>query len=513
MLVNIFSAKCIGIDAVRVTVEMKVDIGVGIHLVGLADTAVKESLLRTVTALQSIGYRIPGKKIVINLAPADLHKSGSGYDLPIALGILAASEQEVLPELGKYLILGELGLDGGVRDIQGALSAADLARKEGMKGCIFPEGSARECCELDDIPVYGIKDLQDAVTILGGLSNCSHLLCRKTSAAGQDAPGSGYMDFEDIIGQEAAKRCAEIAAAGGHNLILIGPPGTGKSSIAKAVAGILPPMSREEAITTTKIWSVSGALGQREGFMRQRPFRAPHYSASLPAIIGGGNGDNIFPGEVSLANAGVLFLDEFPQMPRSVAEALRAPLEDRKVTISRLKSKVEYPASFMLLAAANPCPCGYWGDGDRCTCTPTQRAGYLARFSGPMMDRIDLQCVVGRIDSGSIGTCRKGEASATIAARVLRARKVQERRFAKEDITTNAEMDNKMIERFCPLHEEAALMLRRLVEKMQYSMRAYFRIIRVARTIADLEECPDIEVRHILEASSYRFLDRQESMY
>ncbi|MBQ3996887.1 MAG: YifB family Mg chelatase-like AAA ATPase, partial [Bacteroidales bacterium] len=408
MIINIYSAKCIGIDAVPVTIEINITAGIGIHLVGLADIAVKESLLRTMTALQSMGFRIPGKKIVINLAPADMHKSGSGYDLPIALGIIAASEQASMPALDKYLVMGELGLDASVRDVPGGLPITELAVKSGFRGCILPVASALEAVEYRDTEIFAVKTLADVIRIMRDDDDVSDLLVWNTAEYGamlEREPGASrkdYMDFSEIIGQEGAKRGLEIAAAGGHNVIMIGSPGSGKSSLAKALAGILPPMEIEESIVTSKIYSVAGRGGSRYGLIRERPFRSPHYSASMPAIIGGGNGDNIMPGEVSLAQSGILFLDEFAQMPRSITEALRSPLEDRKVVISRLRSKVEYPASFMMVAATNPCPCGYYGEGERCTCSVLQRQNYLGRLSGPIMDRIDVQLWLHPVEAGAL---------------------------------------------------------------------------------------------------------------
>ena len=516
MLTNVIGAKCVGIEAVKVTVEVEIMPGTGIHLVGLADTAVKESLLRTITALQSLEFRIPGKKIVINLAPADVHKSGSGYDLPIAMGIIASSSQAELPLLGRYLVMGELGLDGTVRDIPESLVFADLALKLGLDGCILPLRSALEASAFRELKIYGVQSVADVVRILSGAEsedllvwNSDEYIRLKGRRRHNGDDGSAYMDFAEIIGQDGAKRGVEIAAAGGHNLMLMGPPGAGKSSLVKAMAGILPPMTREEAMLTSKIYSAAGKEILKYGLICERPGRAPHYSASLPAIIGGGNGDSAVPGEVSLAQNGILFLDEFNMMPKSVIEALRGPLEDRKVVISRLKAKVEYPASFILAAAANPCPCGYYGEGDRCTCTPTQRMNYFSRLSGPILDRIDLQIFMHSIDVKNVMQKQRGETSEKVLERVEAARKMQLERFVDEDITTNAEMNNKMIDRYCPLSDDCRTVMGKIMERMELSMRAYYRIVKVARTIADLENAVEIESRHLVEAASYRFLDKK----
>ena len=492
---------------------MDIATGIGIHLVGLADTAIKESLLRTITALQSMGFRIPGKKIVINLAPADMHKKGSGYDVPIALGIIAASRQKDMPSLGEFMIMGELGLDGTVREITGALPIVELAIRSGLKGCILPLKSAMEAMEFGNINIYGVENLDEVLRIVEG-GVCDDLLAASRTSSATDNPevdescSFDAMDFSEIIGQEAAKRGLEIAAAGGHHALLLGSPGSGKSSLAKAMVSILPNLTLEESVQTSKVYSVAGKGNPGGGLIRKRPFRAPHYSISMAALLGGGS-DSIIPGEVSLASGGVLFLDEFCEAPKRTLESLRAPMEDRKVTISRLKSKVEFPAEFMLVAATNPCPCGYYGEGDRCTCTPAKRIAYLGKLSGPIMDRLDLQIFLRPIDPKKLVNRPRGESSADVAARVAAARKIQKVRFADEGIFCNAAMNNRMLEKYCPLSLECKILLERILDRMGLSARACSRIIKIARTIADLAGAPDILPEHLSEAAGYRFLDKQ----
>ena len=514
MLNKCYCATCIGVEAVVVTVEVDLSTGIGIHLVGLPDSAVRESLLRVVTALTSYGFHVPGRKLVVNLAPADIRKEGSAYDLAIAIGMLAVSEQIKPIDSERFVIMGELALDGRIRPVNGVLPVALQARTEGFEGCIFPAESAQEASEVEGLAVYGVSTLAEAIEVLTQRELCEPLRVRR-AAGGTEFRPSGN-DFRQVRGQQLAKRGLEIAAAGGHNIILVGAPGSGKSLMASCLPSILPPMTRDEAIETGKIYSVAGRGIRNGGLMRERPFRAPHHSASLVSLIGGG--PQAGPGEISLAHNGVLYLDEIAQFSRGLLDALRQPLEDGRVTISRAKYKVDYPAHFMLAASMNPCPCGYYGDDTaRCTCTRGAIEGYLSRISGPLMDRIDLQIWTKSLTANELlGIAGEGRVppptqacSAVIAARVAKARAIQAARFAGEGIYVNAAMGARLIERHCALSDECRSTLEKILDRMGLSARAYTRILKVARTIADLAGVPDILPAHLLEAAGFRFLDRR----
>lgn len=485
--------KLQGVDYVPVKVECEITPGIGIHLVGLADLAVKESLLRTVTAMQACGYRIPGKKIVINLAPADLTKEGSSYDLSIALGILAESGQAELPFIESLVVLGELALDGQVRMIPGAAQAVQAAVDQGF-GIILPRANARELKGLfDDYkPVYYVENLREAIEVAGTLKHVEY----DDRFDKPEEQVEGWWDR--ITGHVGAKRALEIAAAGGHHVLMMGAPGSCKSALAKAVLDILPPMSKDEAMEVAKVYSVAGR-GQWRPL--RRPFRAPHVSASMAALLGGGWGEGIKPGEVSLAHNGVLYLDEFPEYPRAKYDALRGPLEDGKVVISRLKSKVEYPARFQLVLGSNPCPCGYYGEGDRCTCTSGVRERYLAKLSGPVVDRVDVQVWVHPEQEGAA----QGEPAAVVAERVQAARVRQLARQGK----LNAELTTDEVAKWVPAGNEVLEFAETIVDRLGLSARAWTRMLKMAMTIADLEGAERIETKHIAEAASFRFLDRR----
>lgn len=503
-LCRTFSATCVGLDVVRVTVEVSISPGVGVFLVGLPDNAVRESLLRVTTAMQRNGYTIPGRKTVVNMAPADIRKEGSGYDAAIAVAMLAASGQMFFPEPDKFLIMGELALDGRLRKIRGALPVAVKAAAMGFRCMVLPRESAVEASWAENIKVYGVSDLQEMAVVLGGQESASEYEVPRRRYC-PEAVSPDY-DLSDVAGQYYARRGLEIAASGGHNVLLFGPPGSGKSMMSKCMPSILPPMSLREAVETSMVYSVAGLLDESTGLLTRRPFRAPHHTASTVAVVGGGS--KALPGEISLAHNGILYLDEVAQFAPATLEVLRQPLEDRHITVSRARYKVDFPASFMLVASMNPCPCGYAGEDDgRCTCTPAMIHRYRSRLSGPLMDRIDLNINVKAVDSRSMSMSPSGESSRTVAERVAAVRAVQARRFAGEGIFTNAQMLPSHLQRFCKVGEDAARLLQRLMDSYRLSARGYVRVLKVARTIADMSASEIIKPEHISEAAQYRFPD------
>lgn len=510
MLSKTYCGACIGVDAFTVTIEVDVTPGISFYLVGLPDIAVKESQQRIGTALQTIECRIPGKKIVINMAPADIKKEGSSFDLAIAIGIVAASGQHIFPDLENFLILGELALDGSIRPVAGSLPIIEHALKEGFKACILPMDSAVEAAEIYGIDIFGAKNIEEVISILMHDGIVEPLKPIENVNFQNEILKEYEFDFSDIKGQYAVKRALEIAAAGGHNVIMIGPPGAGKSFLAKAIPSILPPMNSSESIETSKIYSVLGS-GLRKGLIKERPFRAPHHSSSIYAITGGGPHSK--PGEISLAHNGVLYLDEIPEFSKNVLEVLRQPLEDREIAISRLKQKIVYPANFMLIASMNPCPCGFFGQpNDRCTCTGYQINRYMSKLSGPLLDRIDIQVEVNNIDSETLMGNTESEPSAVIRERVTMARRVQKERFEKEgesSLNINAQMSVRQINRYCAIGPSEKKLLAGVITKLNLSARAYSRILKVARTIADLESAQKITLEHLSEAIQYRSLDRR----
>lgn len=507
MLVKTFCAAVNGLEVTTVTIEVSMTRGVLFHLTGLPDSTVKESRDRIAAALQNNGYKFPVADITINLSPADIRKEGSGYDLPLAIAIMAANEKITSDHLHEYMIVGELGLDGKLQPIRGALPIAIRARKEKFKGLIVPKQNVRKAAVVNQLEVYGMENLCDVIHFFNGSEHFEPTVI-DTRKVFYEEQSHLDIDFSDVRGQENVKRAMEVAAAGGHNLIMIGPPGSGKSMMAKRLPSILPPLSLAESLETTQIHSVAGKISRDTSLIYQRPFRSPHHTISQVALVGGGS--NPQPGEISLAHNGVLFLDELPEFNKTTLEVLRQPLEDRKITISRAKYTLEYPCSFMFVASMNPCPCGYYGDPTHhCVCTPGQIQRYMNKISGPLLDRIDIQCEIQAVPFSELSQMQPGEPSERIRERVISARRIQEERFKPyKGIYCNAQMTERMLHTFAEPDTSSLNMLRIAMERLKLSARAYSRILKVARTIADLAGSEKVQSQHIAEAIGYRNLDR-----